>query len=64
MDNITGGCPKCGKTYSKVIRHPTSAGEYDLFDGELKPPPCLSCARKEDKRRLLIFKEIEEIKGE
>lgn len=43
-------CPKCGKPYTDKTRVPTTAGEYDLFDGELKPPPCLACAQRDDKR--------------
>jgi predicted nucleic-acid-binding Zn-ribbon protein len=43
-------CPKCGKNYTDKIRQPTTAGEYDLFDGELKDPPCLACARADDQR--------------
>jgi hypothetical protein len=43
-------CPKCGKPYTDKIRAQTTAGEYDLFDGELKAPPCLACAKADDMR--------------
>jgi len=50
MGKQQGKCPKCGRGYTDKIRAPTTAGEYDLFDGELKSPPCLACAKADDKR--------------
>jgi hypothetical protein len=46
----TSRCPKCGKKYTPKVRPATTAGEYDIFTGELQAPPCLSCAKKDDKR--------------
>jgi hypothetical protein len=54
----SGKCPKCGKPYTNKIRAPTTAGEYDLFDGALKPPPCKACAERDDKRSRLWEREF------
>ncbi len=52
-------CPKCGKPYTDKVRAPTTAGEYDLFDGGLKPPPCLACAKNDDKKAASREREAE-----
>jgi hypothetical protein len=39
-------CPICLKRYTPKRRAPTTAGEYDLFDGNLKAPPLLILCRR------------------